>query len=342
MGRYERINSKNINQLPYYNNDVEIMISPTIPEWMTTKNMREFIKNHLITESEFLNLPTFDAYSDTIISLFTENGRKIEEIHFSNKSDLIRSNFNKMHDTRILIPGSKVESIQMKIVQVEYSKHNLNVFLIQWRNESQGMSAVGAGPLQNVSDQILILIENILKIFKVTHSSIYIVGHGIGAHVAGFVGKLVEYTTRNKLGTIFAIDPVEDDFPYQILNKTNAKYVEIFQTTKKPFSIFTSVGHVNFYSNENFQSICFRNEIDSDYWKCAHNLALIYFAASINSKIEFPSIKCELNDCFSNRIIQEYAGAVKMGGEPSNMGKDIKGIFWLNTKNKLPLMKNIK
>lgn len=308
-------------------------------EWMITKNFIGFIKKRLLSELEYNNLQLFNAEQDMIISLSTSHNQIRENIKFHSRDDLLQSKFNKNYETRILIPGSRVDSIQMKIVRDEYLKRdNLNVFLIEWRNTSQGMSADGAGPLQDVSEQLTILIQNILDIFQISHSSIYLIGHGIGAHVAGFISNLVEFKTKQKIGTILGVDPVEDDFPYRTLNKTHADYVEIIRTTKKPFDSVETLGHVNFYTNEIFQSICFRNNmIDGLYWKCAHNMALIYFAASINLKFSFPSIKCELNDCFSDREIRENWG-VKMGGEPSNMKKRVDGVFWFETKIRAPFL----
>ena len=66
----------------------------------------------------------------------------------------------------------------------------------------------------------------------------HIIGFSLGAHVAGFAGKMIKSNGRKrKIGRITGLDPANPGFNYDSplvrLDKSDAKFVDIIHTDTK-------------------------------------------------------------------------------------------------------------
>lgn len=72
-----------------------------------------------------------------------------------------------------------------------------------------------------------------------------LVGHSLGAHVAGYTAKLLNST--EKIGSIIGLDPAavffEFDQPENRLSKTDAEYVQVIHTDIMKFGMAKPMGH---------------------------------------------------------------------------------------------------
>lgn len=148
-----------------------------------------------------------------------------------------------------------------------------------------------------------------------------LVGHSIGAHIAGVAGKKVK---KGKVGTIIGLDPalplydnVNDDFR---LIESDANYVEVIHTNINHFGMATHIGNIDFYLNGG------KNQPGCHSSSCSHSRAADLFKESLEPGNRFSSTRCENND----------KNIVWMGGEPGNIEKNVSGIYCLNTTEKYP------
>jgi len=92
--------------------------------------------------------------------------------------------------------------------------------------------------------------------------NVHLVGHSLGAQVAGFVGRKYFYQMGEKIGRISGLDPARPKFEefstrswltvifqnhFSSLSKEDATFVDIIHTSK--LGIKYSVGHIDFFPN---------------------------------------------------------------------------------------------
>ncbi len=78
---------------------------------------------------------------------------------------------------------------------------------------------------------------------------VYIIGHSLGAHVAGLAGREIYLKTNTKIGRITGLDPAGPlyfpSFPNKNLMKDNALFVDIIHTNAGLLGSLTNDGHVD-------------------------------------------------------------------------------------------------
>lgn len=94
-----------------------------------------------------------------------------------------------------------------------------------------------------------------------TNDKIYIIGHHMGAHIAGFIAKALYPTilpTTTKISRISALDPAGPMFEYKGVNdrldKRDAKMVDALITDKKGFGSNSNSFTATFYANYGYGS----------------------------------------------------------------------------------------
>lgn len=87
---------------------------------------------------------------------------------------------------------------------------------------------------------------------QVSFDDVHILGHSLGAHIAGYVGKYMS----KKLGRITGLDPARPAYetPYlkdteNRLDTTDANFVDIIHTCAGSLGFLRPLGHVDFYPN---------------------------------------------------------------------------------------------
>ncbi|KAJ8710488.1 hypothetical protein PYW08_009003 [Mythimna loreyi] len=122
-------------------------------------------------------------------------------------------------------------------------------------------------------------------------SRIHLIGHSLGAHIAGFAGKEVFKRTGRKIGRITGLDPAGPCFsnvatPLR-LYKDDADFVDVIHTNAGFYGLGESVGHVDiFFNGGSEQPGCILQT-------CSHSRSLEYFAESMVSPAAFMAVKCD-------------------------------------------------
>ena len=179
-----------------------------------------------------------------------------------------------------------------------------NVISIDWGDlESWANYPAAASRTRPVGEHAATLVK-ILSDFGL-FDNIHVVGHSLGAHVAGFLAKKVQEMGLGKLRRVTGLDPAQPFFdiagPQERIDKVDADFVQIVHTNSGMIwdgclSIKKSLGHVDIYPAGGVHQpgcveaciipdiMCYNVSIE-DLIKggCSHSRANEYFQESIRA-----------------------------------------------------------
>ncbi|CAH1984090.1 unnamed protein product [Acanthoscelides obtectus] len=192
--------------------------------------------------------------------------------------------------------------------------------------------------------------------FNYTLDNVHIVGHGVGAHIAGYVGA-----TYNDIRKITGLDPSGprfDGMPDIVkLSPTNAKYVEVIHTDSyngRSQGTKELLGHSDFFiNNADAQPGCSENNTFGDVILvdrnqlshgevlpgCSHKRSFKYFIESLmHGSCSFIGIKCNNYEDFSNGKCTscEENDSCRTFGAKSYPHSIQKTVFYLDTADDTP------
>ncbi|XP_055853130.1 phospholipase A1 2-like [Episyrphus balteatus] len=251
-----------------------------------------------------------------------------QEIRIDDDS-LQNSSFDARHPTRIIINGwmSSSQNRFIKSVSSAYfSLGDFNIIVVDWSSMSHNINYYKVVKLiDKVGGHVADLAKHLHNTFQVDYDNIYLIGHSLGAQIAGSAGRQIY---PDKFNTIFALDPAGPSFKKRSieerLDSSDAKYVESIQTSEN-LGFQEPSGHATFYPNKGTYQYCIG-------LGCSHRRAYKYFAESINSTAGFWGVLCD-REQMKEGDCPEGLNQYKMGGEPSTPKV---GIFYVKTNNKSP------
>ncbi|GBN77455.1 Endothelial lipase [Araneus ventricosus] len=299
--------------------------------------------------------PTNNICSITYL-LFTENNRNSPCYIEPNNQEFNHCEFDPCGETKILIHGYTVKLKPGNVF--EGIKDNLlledayNVVIVNWTQYNQGIYGNAVENAYLVGIEVGKFINFLTNEKGVNATDIHLIGHSLGAHVAGVAGKQVA-----NLGRISGLDPAaplyKRNVTYNRLTDSDAYFVDVIHTSNgvialgsQGYGIPYPIGQINFYPNGgNYQPSCKlgRNYTNSDgeisliksntdLISCRHDICPIYFLYSIRD-CEFLSRECgnykryKMGMCFTESHPAVVMGlyAEKIPGLPSHSK------FYLNT-----------
>ncbi|XP_017006519.2 inactive pancreatic lipase-related protein 1 [Drosophila takahashii] len=181
------------------------------------------------------------------------------------------------------------------------------------------------------------LLRLLLESKLVANKDVHLIGLGLGAHVAGFVGQ---FMPEHKLEHITALDPAKPLYlvndTAQKLDPTDAKFVDVVHTDVLMLGLLEAVGHVDFYLNMGVeQPNCGPvNQMETHF--CYHNRAADYYAESISSNAGFYGFYCPNYKSFATGACVPKKDIEPMGfyAHPEARGR-----YFLETNNGPPYAK---
>ncbi|XP_065218173.1 pancreatic triacylglycerol lipase-like [Planococcus citri] len=179
---------------------------------------------------------------------------------FTMDSSLLRYlDFNPFRSiTAFIIHGftASIESSWMTEMAMAYlSRIDANIFLVDWGGGAKNANYLQVAANTRVVGVIMSRFLNYLVYYEgVDPDSVHIIGHSLGAHIAGYMGKNVPGIYR-----ITALDAAQIGFegadPQVRLMKGDASFVDTYHTNGKPtvptfgLGFVTDFGDVDFYIN---------------------------------------------------------------------------------------------
>uniref|UniRef100_V9KDH1 Phospholipase A1 member A n=1 Tax=Callorhinchus milii TaxID=7868 RepID=V9KDH1_CALMI len=248
------------------------------------------------------------------------SGNGLEDSHFSGSLP-----------TKIILHGfralgkkpSWVDSLAKQLI----TAMDVNVIIVDW---VYGATAFYPIVVQNVAE-LGLSISNLMRHLIIQGSSeesFHLIGVSLGAHVAGFVGRIFNGT----LGRITGLDPAGPKFSKasldQRLDPDDALFVEAIHTDSDSFGISRPVGHVDFYVNggKDQPGCCQYRSLFSVYKRviCDHIRAVHLYINSIKNPCPLVAFPCQsyedfVNgqcvDCFSHFLLRcPQIGLMERGG----------------------------
>ncbi|KAJ8026249.1 Pancreatic triacylglycerol lipase [Holothuria leucospilota] len=297
-------------------------------------------------------LPQSPSEINTRFYLFTpENPSTYEVIDWTDDASIVNSNFQGNRDTKFIIHGFISNIMEQKFQDMKdafLSIGNFNVILVNWKNGADLVDLTGLlGNLLNlplgyeqarqntrlVGRQIGVLSRKLQRLTGASFTSMHLIGHSLGAHLAGFAGEYLS----GQYGRISGLDPagpgfdIFADLPGCLLEKSDAIFVDIIHTDGV-LGNGRALGDQDFYPSGGVHQV----SCDLLDHECDHSRAVSFFTESITSKCTWLAYPC-------SSWIYFMAGLCKSCGKEgcSRMGyyadrSKATGSFMLNTNKEKP------
>lgn len=171
---------------------------------------------------------------------------------------------------------------------------------------------------------------------EVPVENIYLIGHSLGAHIAGYAGRYFKQYSGLNLTRITGLDPANPCFnegeALSGLQRGDAEFIDVIHTNPGVLGKSSSVGDVDFYAEglAPIQPGCVK-------FGCSHSRAYQYYTETVYPRNEnnFLAVRCtsltNLNNGFCNGPKYPMGIAV-----PYNL----KGNYFLEVNAKAPYGKN--
>uniref|UniRef100_A0A0K8V9R2 Pancreatic lipase-related protein 2 n=1 Tax=Bactrocera latifrons TaxID=174628 RepID=A0A0K8V9R2_BACLA len=277
--------------------------------------------------------------------LFTRRNPHTRQVLLAgNRNRLLTSNFNATWPVRLSIHGWNGQTTTCSNAAIKdayLAKGDYNVILVDWSDYSLDINyfrvVVEISEIARKLNEFTRFLHNQTA---VPFSSMYLIGHSAGCHIAGMAGKLLQ---PDKYGVIYALDssgPVHRTLDAKWrLAPTDAVYVESIQTDIALFGFpADKLAHASFYPNWGLgQPHCPNVTTMEPDFTCDHFGALYYFVESLQNPSAFGAIKCKNYDSIERSKCGCGArwchATAFMGGDPAVPKK---GVFYFSTRATMP------
>ncbi|XP_035773086.1 pancreatic triacylglycerol lipase-like [Anopheles albimanus] len=281
--------------------------------------------------------PLFVPQQDIIFRLFTRASPTQPQIlQLNNAGSITGSNFNPAHPTRFTIHGWNNDGSHFMNSQIRdayFQVGDFNVITVDWGvgainpNYITARNHVGA-----VGNTVSQLIDQLIAATGLNPDNVYIIGYSLGAHAAGSAGK----AQNGRINSIIALDPAGPLFSFgqpDAVGPADGRYVETIMTNAGVLGINTPMGQANFYPNGGrLQPGC---GVDIG-GSCSHDRAPQFFAESITSSTPFRAMRCVDHGQIIGGSCTSAGPDANMGGQPSNFGRGVQGVYYLQTNSASP------
>ncbi|XP_059138689.1 pancreatic triacylglycerol lipase-like [Physella acuta] len=236
----------------------------------------------------------------------------------------------------------------MKDEFLQYADYN--VIIVDWSNGNGFPYTQATANSRVVGAQIALLINWLIKTQSFTAGDFHVIGHSLGAHIAGYAGERVVGLAR-----ISGLDPAgpyfADTDPRVRLDPSDAKFVDVIHTDDTKLvglGMSQPSGHLDFYPNGGHdQRGCDQNIVlrllyllkgQNDDFGCSHVRARLYYIESINSNCSFTSFPCSSEADFNAGKCTSCgsAGCYSMGYHADQMTSGQHTTLYLTTASQPP------
>ncbi|XP_071850242.1 pancreatic triacylglycerol lipase-like isoform X2 [Apostichopus japonicus] len=279
----------------------------------------------------------------TSFTLFTRKSKDPvngEPLETSNRSLLHRSTFRANKKTVFIIHGwgehgnkAWIQNLRKAILQREKS----NVIIVDWYEGADELNYwKSVQNIRVVGSQLAHFLIFLKDQTGVSESSVHLVGHSLGAHLAGYTGQYLP-----GIGRITALDAAGPSFEKTgkgcRLDKSDALFVDAIHTDSvNGAGISQPIGHRDFYPNGG------HSQPGCEWWQfvCDHARANEYFIESVlNRNCGFRGVSCESEEAFANGTCGPTDGGditCPRMGYYSNTRQESLGKFILYTESTFP------
>ncbi|KAF7267019.1 hypothetical protein GWI33_019725 [Rhynchophorus ferrugineus] len=292
-------------------------------------------KQLLASKDRFTRTQDVMKFDPNAISfyVYTNQDSAASQIYFNETAELTAiTSFNVDFPSVYIIQGWKTHSdayIDLELTKGILKKGQYNVFCVDWDQYAYQLYLESVLSVPNVGKTVGQFIKNISLLYNYSNDNVIVMGHSLGAHIAGFAGK----ENNGSLKAIVGMDPAGPlffkDKPEDRLNKDDAQYVEVIHTNAIFLGIDYSAGDVDFWPNGGYgQPGC---NVDV-FGACCHKRSYYYQIESLYDN-QFYARKCDSLENYIAGKCANNTGAL-MGG--IDFDNSITGDFYLETNSEEP------
>ncbi|KAL9703750.1 hypothetical protein quinque_007268 [Culex quinquefasciatus] len=270
--------------------------------------------------------PSFSAKRDVRFYLYTPL-TEIESHVFSieNAGSLSRTFYNTSLPLRIIIHGwmNNVTSLAIRGIKDAYlERGDYNVIGVDWNKGAAEPYLRASQYTLAVGYVVADLINRIVRSNMTKMDEIFLIGHSLGAHIAGNAGHLV---TVGRVKTIFGLDPASinffEDEPDTRLSANDAEYVEVIHTNTQFSGYPHPIGQVDLYVNYGKKQPGCLTE------SCSHGRSIEFFMESLAKDCKgFWGARCDDYNELKTKTCYNLKQQALMGGDPPRYENE-KGIY---------------
>ncbi|XP_018621716.1 inactive pancreatic lipase-related protein 1-like [Scleropages formosus] len=270
-------------------------------------------------ERPIARLPWSPEKIGTKFLLFTrKNIDNFQEIA-TDKDILQASNYDGSKMTRFITHGfidQGDENWLLDMCRIFLQVEDINCICVDWKRGGRTSYTQSANNIRVIGAQLAYMIELFQTIYQQKPNTIHIIGHSLGAHLAGETGRRIPNLAR-----ITGLDPAEPYFqgcPILVrLDPSDANFVDVIHTDSLPvipymgFGMSQAIGHLDFYPNRGeHMPGCDKNVISQivdidgiwegtrDFVACNHLRSYKYYNGSILNPEGFLGYPCSNGDVF--------------------------------------------
>ncbi|KFB48399.1 AGAP005000-PA-like protein [Anopheles sinensis] len=229
--------------------------------------------------------------------------------------------FERARQLKVIIHGWNADRDQVATVPIRAAyllQGAHNVLVADWANVSSQLYPVARQLVLPVGYRIGSILARFMERYGIAHDQVHLVGHSLGAHVAGSVGRYF----GGRLARITGLDPAGPLFVQRsrdALATDTARFVDVIHTDGHVLGEVVVRGHVDFYPNrglppqpgcETLDVITLRMENNG----CSHYRSTGFFAESIQLPNNFVACECGMEEIFD-----QYAACL-----PSSQGPPLR------------------
>ncbi|XP_071120971.1 inactive pancreatic lipase-related protein 1-like [Mytilus edulis] len=240
------------------------------------------------------------------------------------------THFNGAHKTVFIIHGfhGEEDNNWIKLMTSALVKNfNVNVIVVVWTKGAYDKYNQAVANTRVVGAITANMVKLLHTSGGLTLNHVHLVGHSLGAHIAGYVGENIP-----GIGRITGLDPAGPEFNRANqdvrLDSSDATFVDVIHSDAI-FGFQHRMGHADFYPNGGKnQPGCAFDPI-APFYSCGHMRAVYYFIESVNSDCHFTSHPCNSGDDYKNGHCAHCGkGCQEMG---YNLSLYARGTFYLRT-----------
>ncbi|XP_063290901.1 pancreatic lipase-related protein 2-like [Pelobates fuscus] len=310
-------------------------------------------------------LPSSPESINTRFLLHTkENPESFQLVSASSPLTISASSFKSTRKSRFIIHGFTddgenkwMQDICKALLQVE----DVNCFCVDWSGGSRTVYTQASNNVRVVGAVVAHFIDTLVNNFGYSPSQIHVIGHSLGAHASGEVGK-----RRPGIGRITGLDPAEPYFqgtPIEVrLDPSDAHFVDVIHTDGSSvignaglggYGMSDMVGHLDFFPNGGERMAgCNQKSpnrmIDnddmrggvSDAFACNHLRSYRYYTESILSPEGFTGYPADSYEAFKLGVgFPCPSGGCPLMGHFADTYKGVTGRnqkYFLNTGDQKP------
>jgi len=245
------------------------------------------------------HLPWSPANISTEFWLYTRSNKRFSQTLSldSNDDSIEESNFRRFKNTVFIVHGfqsSGTTGWAKDLRAALLDNEDVNVIVVNWEKGAKTNLIYGQAVANTrvVGAQIALLINRLREKVGVLPSSMHIIGHSLGSHIAGYAGERL----RN-LARITGLDPAGPYFDGTDtrvrLDSTDADFVDAIHTDGESllslgFGSLEAAGHADFYPNGGIdQPGCPGSKNDPGNWwevACNHGRACLLMIDSVKNQ----------------------------------------------------------